>query len=256
MKLKDLHSELPENILKTGVYIIYLTNKPNYFYVGSGSTIKSSSNKVGIEQRWFNHFSTLKRNKHYNKYLQRSVNKYGIENLRFKIIELCSPEECINIEQKWLQYYITNFKVYNLNKVNPNRLGVKLNQKTKNKIGKANSKLPVYQFDFNGNLIKVWDSVSQAEKHFNNGKIIYKCVQNKSNTAYGYIWSYSKEFSFKSYNNSKKIRQYDLEGNLVKEWFSITEAAKFYKVQGSSISICCRENYRTCCGFKWSYATN
>lgn len=50
---------------------------------------------------------------------------------------------------------------------------------------------------------------------------------------------------------NKIIYQYDLEGNFVKEWNSITEASKFYKCSGSSIGCGISLKRMTCNSF-WS----
>lgn len=49
----------------------------------------------------------------------------------------------------------------------------------------------VYQYDLQGNLLKIWDSVKSISR-----KLGYKtpnisaCCLNKRNTAYGYKWTY------------------------------------------------------------------
>lgn len=54
----------------------------------------------------------------------------------------------------------------------------------------------------------------------------------------------------------KAIIQLSLEGEFIKEWNSITEAAKYYNTTASNISSCLREITSTACGFKWIYAEN
>lgn len=66
----------------------------NKFYIGS-------SNNIPI--RWRQHKNHLNKNKHYNKYLQNSWNKYGQENFKFEIIELVDDEDLLfSAEQKWM----------------------------------------------------------------------------------------------------------------------------------------------------------
>jgi len=48
------------------------------------------------------HICELQNNKHHSRYLQRVVNKYGLEGLRFEIIEFCEPNRCLNLEQYWI----------------------------------------------------------------------------------------------------------------------------------------------------------
>lgn len=76
----------------SGVYII--TNKVNgKFYVGSGRSIFS---------RWLNHTCYLVKDNHINYKLQRAVNKYGLENFKFEILELSPPLGLNEREQYFL----------------------------------------------------------------------------------------------------------------------------------------------------------
>lgn len=77
-----------------GIYII--TNIINWkIYIGS-------SNK--INNRWNQHKSLLRRNKHENPYLQRAWLKYGEENFIFEIEEICLEENLFIEEQRYLDW--------------------------------------------------------------------------------------------------------------------------------------------------------
>jgi hypothetical protein len=52
-------------------------------------------------------------------------------------------------------------------------------------------------------------------------------------------------------NPKKVVLQYDLEGNLIREWNSLNSASKFYK--NTNISSCCRGEAVTASGFIWRY---
>ena len=54
---------------------------------------------------------------------------------------------------------------------------------------------------------------------------------------------------------TRKVIQYDLEGNIVKEWDSITEASlSLHKNNGMGrIHLCCQGKYKTAHGYKWKY---
>lgn len=82
-----------------GVYII--SNKTNKFvYIGS------TTMKKGFIRRWLGHCSDLKLNKHHSQHLQNHVNKYGIEDLEFSILEIVdNPCDCRIREKYWLDYY-------------------------------------------------------------------------------------------------------------------------------------------------------
>lgn len=66
-----------------GIYCI--KNKVNdKYYIGSTST--------SFKQRWSTHKNKLNQNTHANEYLQRSWNKYGVDNFEFSIVEECDDK--------------------------------------------------------------------------------------------------------------------------------------------------------------------
>ncbi len=57
-----------------------------------------------------------------------------------------------------------------------------------------------------------------------------------------------------SQNSGRKIVQYDLNGNAVKTWKSIADAARYYGVERTTICGCCANRQHTSCGYIWKYA--
>lgn len=62
---------------KQGVYVLHIDR---HIYVGSS---------CNLGQRLHSHLCLIKQNKHENLYLQRAVNKYGIDKLWYEIAEFC-----------------------------------------------------------------------------------------------------------------------------------------------------------------------
>ena len=52
----------------------------------------------------------------------------------------------------------------------------------------------------------------------------------------------------------KKVIQYDLYENFVKEWESIVDVEKILKINSSNISKCCKGKLKTTGGYIWRYA--
>lgn len=50
-----------------------------------------------------------------------------------------------------------------------------------------------------------------------------------------------------------KVLQYDLEGNLIKEWNNLREIVMNTDYDKSNIMYCCQGKYKTAYGFKWVY---
>ena len=91
--------------MSCGIYII--TNKiNNHFYIGLSKD---------IELRWKHHIneSQNKNSKEYEKTLYRAFRKYGIENFRFEILELCSEESLREREIFWINKMDAINKGYN-----------------------------------------------------------------------------------------------------------------------------------------------
>jgi hypothetical protein len=56
--------------------------------------------------------------------------------LRFEILELCAPSECVRLEQRYIDSYGRN-QLYNVNLRAESRLGVKLTEKQQLQLAKA-----------------------------------------------------------------------------------------------------------------------
>lgn len=97
---------------KSGIYKI--TNViNNHSYIGSAKFIL---------ERWSVHKHQLRLNKHHSKYLQRAVNKYGIDSFKFEVLEECEIEKLLEREQ----FYIYLIKPeYNVQPLAHSRLGAK-----------------------------------------------------------------------------------------------------------------------------------
>lgn len=55
-------------------------------------------------------------------------------------------------------------------------------------------------------------------------------------------------------NIVRAVKQYDKDGNFIKEWPSISEAARFYNIAPNNISRCCKGITKTCHKFMWIYS--
>lgn len=89
---------------KQGIYLLKIEDKT---YVGSS---------VNLYNRIHFHYYQLKLNKHHSIYLQRVVNKYGIENLKYEILEI--NDLCIEELRKREEYYM-NLHTSEFNTRNP-----------------------------------------------------------------------------------------------------------------------------------------
>ena len=84
--------------MKSGIYKITNTINDKY-YIGSSKDIKS---------RFRSHKCVLKANKSASIILQNAVNKYGLENFLFEVIEYCE-----NYKEKEIEILSQNLPPYN-----------------------------------------------------------------------------------------------------------------------------------------------
>lgn len=85
-----------------GIYVIFCT-KDSKVYIGSS---------INIHRRWKEHKSRLRKGNHPNIHLQRIHDKYGLEVLIFKVIELTT-----NLEQRevhFIEFLKSSYEVINI----------------------------------------------------------------------------------------------------------------------------------------------
>jgi hypothetical protein len=82
---------------------------------------------------------------------------------------------------------------------------------------------------------------------------------NGTNGGDGFDWTGKKHNDYSKLKNKinsphrKSVAQFDLEGNLIKEYHSLREAAQSVNGDRSHISRACRGKLKTSAGFKWSF---
>ena len=70
----------------------------------------------------------------------------------------------------------------------------KLNQETKDRIGRANS-IPIVQLSLVGDFVREWPSCAEASRQLGiSSTHIGRVCRNERKTAGGYIWKFSVDF--------------------------------------------------------------
>lgn len=119
-----------EDFLFNGIYRISCSAN-NKFYIGSCAA------KDFTYTRLVHHRESLRLNKHPNKYLQRAYNKYGEDCFFVDLIEICSPESCIEREQWWIDSIHPH---YNLCRKAGSSLGRVFTEESKRKMSESQKK--------------------------------------------------------------------------------------------------------------------
>lgn len=258
--------------MKSGIYKIE-NQITKDIYIGSS---------VHLTNRKSRHFKDLGKNIHHSIILQRAVNKYGIENFIFIVLENCEKEDLLIKEQHYLD---TLLPLYNILTQAGNSLGHIVTEKTRVKHKKyalENNVRPpestwkekqqkVYMLDKNSlKILNEFESLSSAcrfiGKNETYASTLSSCCNNRRFSAFGYRWVYCiKDISklrdkkpliawnkgLKINNKkAKKVKQFDLQGNFIKEWDSVKEAEEIF---GKGISNCALKRSKSSNNYCWSY---
>jgi group I intron endonuclease len=219
-----------------GIYKI--TSPTNKIYIGQS---------IEIEKRWKAYFRLQCKGqiKLYN-----SFQKYGVDKHIFEVIEECSGDELLERETYWKDYYkvletpslccridgkggydsdetkkrkikpknlTIEQKIIKNQKISDNTMGKKRSQETKDKLKGPKS---------NEHKQKIKESLLGRKISWNVGKL------------------------------KTPILQYNLNGEFIKEWSYIKEAAKYYNINSANIVANCKGRYKSTGGFIWKYKEN
>lgn len=117
----------------------------------------------------------------------------------------------------------------------------------------------INQYTLNGEFVKSYDTISDAQKELGlkDTTQVLACCKNPEYTCHGFLFRYdgdtppSKE---QHYGKRRKVNQYDLQGNLIATYNTLTEASKVVDSKAGYISNACRGKQHTHHGYVWRYA--
>jgi hypothetical protein len=118
----------------------------------------------------------------------------------------------------------------------------------------------IYQFNINGELIKIWDSVYEIHlpnaNNINMRKQIIKCCKNLIPFYKNCLWSYDNKIEVTNQKPSKVIMniiQKDLNNNIIKIWNSLREINRETQYSQYKIKKCCLNELNDYNGYKWEW---
>jgi group I intron endonuclease len=204
------------------IYKIQSIIKPEEFYIGATKNLK---------RRISRHKQGLNTNTHHNARLQAHVNKYGIEDFIFSVIEeVGEGVDLISIEQSYVDSLRPTFNICIIDV--DSSLGVKRSDEYRIKMSIAKKGKP-------------HRPECKAEKSL-----------RQTGKKRGITFNHTEEAKRKiSLNNGRKreIIQYDLMGKKIKDWPTILSAATGLGICRVAICTCCRGKIKTSGGYKWGY---
>lgn len=227
-----------------GTYCVYIhTNKIDYKKYAGITKYGNAPNK-----RWQNGKAYL-----LNKHFTQAIRKYGWDNFEHEIIASNLTEE---EAKRFESILIDKLDLMNPDKgYNLNSGGETMNhsEQTKRKMSKSHSKA-VCQYNTEGDFVKKWGSATSAGQALGiDAHWIAQCCKNNACTSAGFVWRYENDpFYLKDDPHFTKVYQFNLNGELIKEWRSISLASKETNINPGLISHCCNGLSKTAGGFIWS----
>lgn len=177
----------------------------------------------------------------------KAVRKYGYENFKRTTIQIFdTKEEARNFEALLVNSTLLKSKqCYN---VAQGGMGTVDDSFCKR----------VYQFSLNGEFLRSYKSAREAAKNIDesNQDVIRVAIKNncygKTQSSYGYFWSFKKEFTYKQSKILHPIAQYTLFGKFIRTFNSITEAEVAFNTSHIYESLC---KGKSAAGYLWRYYT-
>ena len=118
---------------------------------------------------------------------------------------------------------------------------------------------PLYQYDLEGNLIKIFKCGNQAEIELG-FTVVHAIYASKRGYTHGFLFSlepHTKEYWQKvtkeNKGSTRRIVQYDDDGNEIAIFNSIKEAADLFGVTSTCICNCCNGKSIHAAGYIWKY---
>ena len=220
------------NLINGKIYVGVHRTNPDIFdgYIGCGVSKKDQKKKT--------------------KGFPKAVQKYGYENFKRETLFIFPDTE----EGKELAYkkeseivnidFIKRIDTYNLS------VGGIMPQYEHSK--------EIAQYTLEGKFIRVWNSIKEAEESLNLTSIIGN-LKGKTKYCGNFQWKYydgNTNDIPAVIRKEKIIYQFDLQGNLIKCWKSIAEAASTFSNTNSARSAIwnvCNSKSNQAYGYFWSY---
>lgn len=128
---------------------------------------------------------------------------------------------------------------------------------------------PVNQYSLDKKLIKTWKSTMDIERKLNYGHSAITAVcRRERKTSHNYIWRYTDDCddindvvitNKNKYKNqtslTRKVNQYDLDGNFIKQWDNLLQIAHYFNKTTTVLFHCCEKDahFYTAYGYQWRY---
>lgn len=234
-----------------------------YMHIAPNNKKYIGITKMNPEKRWGKNGYRYKTNPHF----WNSIQKYGWDNFEHIILfNNLSTLEAECKERELIKENKTHMYKHGFNRDMGGFHDGFHSQSTIEKINDSRRK-KVYQYSLDGKFINEFNSLTEACLKVNvSVKNVSLCCLNKTKSASNFLWSYTNnkdEILKKVLINKNKLNdgfvrkivyQIDIHnGNIVNEYESISDAARFNDLDVSGISSCCKEKLLSYNNYIWSF---
>lgn len=257
----NLYIRIKTNMETTSIYILRDPRNNEVRYVGKANN---------PFERYRNH-NNQGRDK--NTHKRNWINELRKDKLK-PILEII---DTVPVD-KWKEYekfYIKKYIEEGCNLVNYTNGGDGCTFGNQTSFKPGNGAKKVVMLEKDGTYIRTFDMIIEAEKFINiktNG--VAQVLVKRNKTCKGFLFIYEEEYknmtkedldnyvelskpkklgANKTSFPERKIFQYDLNNNFIKEWKSLSEASKTLNISKSAICHCAKMKNKSSAGYKWSY---
>lgn len=236
--------------------------------------------------------------------IHRAMRKYGIENFVIEELEKCSDEILSEREQYWIRVINSYFKDgygynmtiggdgiqqysdaqilelwnqgFNCDKIAKilsccthtvyHRIAAIIGPNAATQRRAETNRKPILQYDLNGNFLRSWSSMLEAQKQLGlSAGSLTACCQKKYTQAGGSLWKTADDdtpieqlmINYAKSKNCNAVDKIDKDGNILATYPSATAGARANNVHASAITNICNHKYghKTTHGqyWQWSY---
>lgn len=211
------------------------------------------------------------------KVFYRAIQKYGWDNFLHEILFVdLTEDEAKNKEVELIKQYKSNCTkwqnpAYGYNSTDggdAKTSSIPVSQETKIKLANSaysqKKKRKIDCFDLNGNFLTTYDSLKDAALDNNvETTNISKCCRMLLKSLNGKMYRYHDDtlgnnithYQLARRKTSKYISQYDLNGNFLQTFDTLSEIERLYGWNASNIGECCNGRCLTSHGFIWRFGT-
>jgi group I intron endonuclease len=192
-----------------------------------------------------------------------SIEKYGFINHTIEIIKECQVEDLNYYERYYQEYYESVLNGLNLRYTATTDKSGFMSEETKKKMSDS-GKGKIITEEWRKNLGLVWLGRNHTEEtkkkmsEANKGKKksaehIAKLPQNQKGFKKKPHSEETKSLQSLNSGKSKKVNQYDLQGNFINQFRSGSQASRELGISVMGISCCALGKTKTAGGFIWKY---